>query len=435
MNRSRILPIAILIGALLLTSAGRARAEDMVLRRYIDLALARNPRVSAAEHRTNAATERISQAGALADPMLGLGLSEYPLGGPGTDRLRMAAKRISIEQQFPWPGSRRLERGMAGADRDMLRAMTDAERVMLALEVKMSYREWQRIRAELVLIDSSRAVLTKMLAQTRSNYAVGLGDLSDLLRAETEVNKLDAMRVDFAAMEQKVVADLSTFCQLPPDSISTPPQPLEFQPRDYEVDSVLARVSAASPELRAAEFKHRAAEIGVKSARKMGLPMFSLGLEYMRRHTEVMTTDGHTVETELLPDNMISIMGGATLPVYRKSKQNRLVAQREIAALQAGDERDVIYNDLRLGVSKALADLQALDEQIGLYQTAILPQARTTLAAALIGYANGRVDFTALLSSEMNVFEQERQAVAKIAEFAIARARLEAATGEVYDER
>jgi outer membrane protein, heavy metal efflux system len=423
--------ILLTVGTVLLLSlATGARATDAVLQRYIDLALSQNPRIWAADHRVEAADQRISQAGALPDPLLGISLKEYPLRGAGTDRLRMATKSVSLDQMLPWPGLRGADRRIAGADHEQTAALARNERVMLSLDVKTMYHEWQRVRAELVLVDSSRYLLEEIATQTRSAYAAGVGNLSDLLRAQTELSKLEAMRADLIAMQKKAVADLNVCCQLPLDFMTTPPSPLEFRPQDYNIDSVMARVTADSPELQAADLRETMANLAVKSARLQARPGLSVGVEYMRRDVESPASGGSQWET----DNMISLMGGITLPVFRRSKQDRLITQRQREASQAADERSVVFNDLHLAVSKALADLAAQREQIELYRDRILPQASATLDAALAGYAGGKVEFMVLLSSDLNVIDLSREQARRIAAYATAQARIQAAMGEANDE-
>jgi cobalt-zinc-cadmium efflux system outer membrane protein len=64
-------------------------------------------------------------------------------------------------------------------------------------------------------------------------------------------------------------------------------------------------------------------------------------------------------------------------------------------------------NDLKFMVSELFYSLNRYQEQIELYQTAILPQARQSLESAQSGYQVGKVDFMTLLDNQMTIYNYE----------------------------
>ena len=80
------------------------------------------------------------QAGALEDPMLGLGIVNLPTNFSFSDE-DMTMKEVSVSQKVPFPGKRGLMRGMTEKEADA--AAIDIAEVAdrIAREVKTAYYE------------------------------------------------------------------------------------------------------------------------------------------------------------------------------------------------------------------------------------------------------------------------------------------------------
>jgi len=91
---------AILCGPFCSSAAGGA---GLALEALVAEALARNPEIRAAREREGALRERIPQAGALEDPMIGFGILNVPRNFE-LDEEDMTAKELSLSQKLPFPG-------------------------------------------------------------------------------------------------------------------------------------------------------------------------------------------------------------------------------------------------------------------------------------------------------------------------------------------
>src|SRR5687768_8105935 len=77
--------------------------QEQSLEALLTAAEVGNPRIAAARHTARAAAARVSQAGALPDPMLGVGLMNVPLRDPGLRNDEMTMAQVRAEAVLPWP--------------------------------------------------------------------------------------------------------------------------------------------------------------------------------------------------------------------------------------------------------------------------------------------------------------------------------------------
>ena len=132
---------------------------------------------------------------------------------------------------------------------------------------------------------------------------------------------------------------------------------------------------------------------------------------------------------------MMTIMVGVTIPLWAGSRQ--LPLRNEMAAMRATE--DAMARDLANETFAVLAELRAEAERArrlsGLYRTAVLPQARAAVEAALSAYRVGTADYMTLVESEMTVNRYEIELVRLAAAWQRATAGIEAVTGVTGGDR
>jgi outer membrane protein TolC len=414
--RSSTILLSLLVAIVPLVRVAVAE-PDPVLERYVELALSRNPGLAAELSRAEATGQMPSQESALPDPMLGFGLRELSVDDPGLHSTDMTAKWISLEQEFPFPGTLSRKRDRARAMQRMSAAMAEKERAMLISDVKQMYYEWAYIRLAANLVRESRALMEQSLAQAVESYQVGMGSQSDILRAQTEIIRFDNELAELRQMERTAVADINICCALPPDVITQVPSPLTFSTVDISYDTLWAWIQASNPEIAAATAKIERARLERDLARRMYYPMFRLGAEYMQRRGMDE------------PENMVSFMGGMTFPLYWWKKQNPMLQQRRIELRQSTEEHQNVANQAHAQLSDLMAKTASLREQVERFDSSIVPQAEQTFASAQAGYITGKVDFMTLLSSQILVLDSERDRAMKTAEYLKTWAKIEALVG------
>jgi outer membrane protein TolC len=149
--------------------------------------------------------------------------------------------------------------------------------------------------------------------------------------------------------------------------------------------------------VRAGREEVQAASASARLARRELIPDLQVGLQYAQRGGEMGT------------ERMGSLMVGASVPVFARSRQLRMreetIAMREMAEADLAAMRA----DTRARVAEAYAGLTRARNLATLYRNTVLPQAEATASSALAAYRVGGVDFMTLLDNRMavNRYRQE----------------------------
>ncbi len=123
-------PIATLAlcGLILAAPAGAQDAvpgPPLTVDEYVTQVLERNPSLSSMASAIEAAEQRVPQAGALPDPMVGLSLMSLPLDTFAFDQEPMTQKQLTLSQAFPAPGVRGARATVAEAGVETSRQMLE----------------------------------------------------------------------------------------------------------------------------------------------------------------------------------------------------------------------------------------------------------------------------------------------------------------------
>jgi outer membrane protein TolC len=115
--------------------------------------------------------------------------------------------------------------------------------------------------------------------------------------------------------------------------------------------------------------------------------------------------------------------------LYAGRKQDMAVSQR------SGELRQQQYTlqdellKVQADISAALADYRRASEQVELFRTGIIPQARQSVASMLSGYQVNKVDFLNLVRAQITLYDFETRYWKSFTEARQALAHLIAAVG------
>lgn len=394
--------------------------EALPLATLVAEALQRNPEIQAAAREREAARERIPQAGALEDPMLEAGVVNLPVESLRFDREPMTMKMVGLSQKLPYPGKRGLREAVAAKDAEAASYAYQEAVNRVVREVKLAYYELGLIDESARITRKNQATLKQFLQLARARYEVGLGSQADVLKAQTQLAKMDDELIRLARERQGAEAELaralgrsslagSIAAELPRlQEASLPP-----------LDTLKAEAAAKRPQLLALRSLAARNEKALKLARKDYYPDFDLKLSYGQRDN----LPGQPQE------DLVSVTVAIDLPVWRKAKLAPRVAEAEAMRQQALSQYQAQENETGSRLRQAWADAQQSLKSARLYETAILPQARLAVEAALAAYQVGRVDFLTLLDSQMAVFNYETAYAGAVTGYNKALAEIEFLTG------
>lgn len=404
----------------------------------VTLALEMNPAVHAAERGVDAARARIGPAGALPDPMLRVGIMNFPITEPGFDDF-MTMKTLGVGQRLPFPGKLALAGRAAELELQAARARLEAVRLEVEADVRRAWYELTYLDRSLDVIEDNQELLVSLIGVTESRYGVGTGGQQDVLKARVETARLAEEAVALTEARGAVLARLNALLDRPsttpiegpriPDrimraAVSGTPQDIRFvsaalgaRAADSPLPPLLSlqeQAIANSPLLRAHEARIAAQAARVELADRAHLPDFDVSLQYGQRVDRA---------------DMVSLMVSVPVPLNRAERQDQETAEAraELAALQAGHHEMV--NELRAAIAAEYADLERDRAQLALFVRAIVPQGRAALESATAAFQVGRADFMSVVENQAMLYDYEIAYFRTLADFASSLAELERVVG------
>ncbi len=386
--------IAIALAALGLLLARPLQAEplepplpaDPTLARLIADSLAARPEIARSRALAGAEREQVSQAGALPDPMLQLGIQNDGFTSIEIGRMDTSFVSIMASQTLPWPGKRGLRSEVAGLGAAQARQAVARLQLSTEADVRRAYLDLLLVRDRLALLDALAAVWQNAQGVARVRYVAGDGAQSDVLRAQLELARLQQRRLALGAEEATRVQQLNRLRAHPLDEpIEAPAHLRDLAALAGLEDRFVAdRAVARSPELAAARLGITRADRTVALAGKSAYP-------------DLTVSTGVMIRGALPPMWLVTV--GGPLPVFAGDKQRREVAEGEARASAARSEAEAIEQLIRLRAAERRTAFTALVATIELYQRGLLVQSHATTESTLAQYKVGRVSFASVLEA------------------------------------
>lgn len=402
----------------------------------------RNPELSAARRAVEAASARVPQAGALPDPVLGVGVMNLPILTPrlGQDFMTMAT--VQIGEMLPFPGKLRLREGAARFQAEAAQWELERVRRKVMAEVKTAYYDLYFLDHALEVTGRNRGLLADFAHLTGASYGVGRSAQADVLKAQVERSRLEEQEVALRERRAAVAARLNALIARP----SASPLPVPDIPQSVRSLAVAGR-PAGEPTFAAAlaapgrassqlfssvtEFQSIALELNpmiqahvrriaaqerlLDLAGKAKLPDFHVSVGYAQR-------SGYK--------DMLNAMVSVPIPIFAGRKQNQSVLEEEAMLAQMRAMHDDMVNQVNAQIAELVTELDRPRAQLLLLGEGILPQARASLASATAAYRVGTVDFLMLLDSQVTLYNHELDYHRLLSEFAGSLAELEQTVGK-----
>ena len=366
-------------------------AQDS-LKTYIQAALRENPEVKARWHAYEAAMEAVCPAGTLGDPELSVNF--YPK--PMTQVNGKQVLSVSLMQMFPWFGTMKAAKNEKAWQAESVWQRYREGGIQLAYEVE---QQWYQLLVTREKLASTRQHLKlfkdigELSLYKYKNSTNGMKGtrMSDQYRLQAEQLKLEEQ---IESLESKLQLQREQFNLLLHRASNSPlVLPDSIVLSDMPV-AEWGEIERSHPELLSLKAQGEQYEAQGDKARRMGLPMVGLGVQYMLNQKR----DDATVMPDMNGMDMWMGMIKVTLPIYR----HKIKAQRRAAELmkQNTDEIyqrrvDVLRSQL-LGISQRAADVQ---RKIRLYQQDMNILANT-LELMKGEYATGTTTLSDILQTE-----------------------------------
>jgi outer membrane protein TolC len=382
--------IATLVAVITATSAHAQSNLPLTMAEAEDLALAAEPGRLSLEAQAAALDERAIVAGELPDPMLRVGLNNFPLESGGFSTEGMTQVMVGYRQAFPAGKTRSLSFEKFGLLADSLNenAATRGRNVRTATQ-----KAWLELyfldHAEALIVES-RPFFSDLAEITRSLYSVGRKNQQDVLRAELELSRLDDRLIDIERRRGHARAALAEWVG---DDAN---RPIATNFPHWTAVPPLADLQKAlmqHPAVLAAGAKVGASETGVKIADERSKPNWALDIGYGYR-------EGNLPSGETRSD-LVTVGVTVGLPFFnKKSVDSTLTAAlHERSAARSSKLR--IERELGRQLDAEHAQWQELTRRLALYDAEILTQAKDQADAALLAYQSDAGDFADVMRSSI----------------------------------
>jgi outer membrane protein TolC len=403
--------VAVLVAAGLATSV-RAQEDDAVLQALVDEAVARNPRLAAVQHLVTAAGTRADQADSRPGPMLGV---SYQNDGwaPTLGERDMTMLSLEASQDLPYPGKLGLRRDVAQADAALAAFDLERERLGLVASVKRAYYGLRLARALAGLAEQQRDVWKEVQEAARVRYASAVGQQLELVRAQVEGTRVQALHAQHHAEARARLSELNLLLARPADTPVDAAPLGQLRPEPRDVEAVVRGSESISPELKAAAAAVQRNALAVELAQREFKPDFVLqgGFSY-RGSLDPMWRAGVAL----------------SLPSRSRARAALAEAEARLAASKARVEE--VRLRLRSAVEQRLAMLAAAEEIEATYREGVLPQEQVSLDSALARYRTGQGAQLAVLETMVALLDDRTDYLRLLSAHAIEETRLEEASLE-----
>jgi len=433
---------AALIAVLTLANAASLQAQQ-ALDALLAQADSANPRIAAARRTAEAARARVPQAGALPDPMLGVGFMNVPVTNPGLGNDMMTMVQLRLGAELPWPGKLGRSEEVARLRAEAAEWEVERERQDVRAEVETAYYQIYFVDRALEVTARNERLLADFAGLTSARYAVGTSAQPEALRAQVERASLADQLIGLRERRESATARLNALLSRSSDSTLGPTAlPEVVRVAALEADGsgsrfasvALADVISASdpgggippvPELQALALEHNpmiqahvrrvaAQRSAVALAETATLPDFQISAGYSRR-------SGY--------GDFFDLMVSAPIPIFAGRKQRQGVVEEAAMLAEHEARHEAMVDEVNGEIVAFVAQLSRAREQLLVLDEGILPQARTGLASATASYQVGRVDFLTLLDTQVTLYRHELDYHRLLSDFATTLAALERAVG------
>jgi outer membrane protein TolC len=366
--------------------------------------------IEAARARTRAAEQRPAIVSALPDPMISPSLDHLPFMWGGAD------VSVTVEQQFPLSGIRGHRRASALADVDRWRAETGRAGLDVGRQAATAFLMLQERRRTQALLVEQVAFARDVVVAANARYAAGTAPQSDVLRAEVEVARLEALARSMVSEVRGAESMLATSLGLEADTTLPPLQPVVV-PQPPPPWPTLRAALTYRPELAAARAEIARAEADVQIMRDMYRPMATI-----RTGPAYTMTDGKGW----------MVMVGLSLPIWRGKLRAGVAEAQAMRAMSEADLR-AMTRMFEGEAATATQQVQAWRDRQDALTTDVLPRARMAIGPAIAGYTAGQLPLVSVIEAVQALWTVQADVIVADVELGLAWVRLGRAIGS-YEE-
>jgi outer membrane protein, heavy metal efflux system len=410
---------------ILIPLSSQAQSEKTFLNvdQLVDEAIQNNPEILAAKKKWEIFKEKVPQAYALEDPMLGFGIINLPTNFSFKDE-DMTMKEFSISQKFPFPGKRPLMKEMASKEAEAVSTEIQGKIHQIIKDVKTAYYDLSHNYRTTEVTQRNKRILEDFAKIAETRYAVGEGIQQDVLKAHVEVSKMVDDLIMLGQRKRALEAKLNALLNRPPETPVGEPEEVVLRKFPFTMEELQKMALEMNPTLMGMKKMIEAKEKAHALAKREYYPDFNFKFAYGQRDNG----------PDMKRRDMLTGMVEMNIPIFYKSKQDRKVAETKAEILATEAQYRAMKNEVLFMITDMASMIQRGERQIELYKTGILPQTSLQINSAMSAYRVNKADFMTLLDSQMTLYKYELEYHQALTEYEKNVANLGAAIGKQFLE-
>lgn len=377
----------------------------------MDAVLQRNPGIESGRFAWNAAEARVRSAGSLPDPMVEYMIAPQSLRGTDVS----PAYRVGLRQRLPAFGTLGRREQIAAGEAGAARAEYHGAALHALHEARLAFIEYCLVDREQSIYTHLQDLLEEIHRTALARYSVSTGGAQEALQAEVELGMLDHERFGLLRRRRQAIARINSLLHRDPQAPLPPPRQGAPAPPKPNADFWLSTQGHERPEVTGAAERLRAAEASVGLARRERLP----GIELEAAFDRFMT------EKEMRAQVGISL----ELPIHF-GRLSAMEDEARASALEAGARLKAERDRVSLEAADAAARVPEFWHELGVLDQVVLPTTERAYKASRARYETGSTEFVTLLGAARDLSRMRLERERTLADYLIARADLEYATGQ-----
>lgn len=387
--------------AMCIAPGGTALAQSF---EELEARLADHPSLAALAYQADASRERGVAATALPDPVVSVGINNFPIFDPSFSEFLPTNKAVGIRQDFPNRAGRDARSSEARAMAEQTDRINSAQLATLRGELIALLHEKARIERQRVLSGERNAKYDELTQVAQSEIEAGRPTVFRLAEIEAERTGVSRVLIDLDRQEAEIDARLIDLVGVVPKTPATPVTPL-----DWSGDATgFHAVRVADAGIRVADYSVDGAEAAWRSN-------WGAQLTYQQRESGA----------NFAGDDWVSGMVTLTVPLWaERSQEPRLRAARADRA-SAEMRYQAAARSAAARYAAEAAAWRAAEDNIAVLERNIVA-VEDEIASQLIIYESGVGDYAPIIDGELAILKLRADIAAEEARRVAAIARMNA---------
>lgn len=398
----------LLVSALLITSGQQftvlADPSDAPTFMELETRLADHPSLAALTYQADASRERGLAATALPDPVISVGVNNFPIFDPSFSEFLPTNKAVGVRQEFPNQAGRNARAGQDRATADQIELARSAQLATLRGELIALLSEKHRINRERDLAHQRNKKYDELTEVVEAEIDAGRPAVFRLAEIEAEKTGVARELVDLDRQEADANARLINLVGEAPASVAAP-----VAPKDWNGDAM------AFHAVRVANASIRVANYSVDGAQADWRPNWGAQLTYQQRESG----------SNFAGDDWVSGMVTFTVPLWAERSQKPRLRAAKAERASAEMRYQAAARRAAAAYAGEAAAWRAAEDNIGVLERNI-EAVEDEIQAQLTLYESGAGDYAPIIDGELAILKLRAEIAVEEARRAASIARMNA---------